>query len=487
MWPSSQRPASFRLGCGVTIVLVAALIAKEVEARLPPKLLKVASGTRKALYARGYGYSVIPIPQKILLQANFARREVHGKRPPVRSKRPPRRNKRPPPEYASRYKDYRPGRKRRPLIYAGPPEYHEQELDEELDYEDQSNKDYDDFVSKHAELYADGYSTRKKPKRPRDEVAAYTENSEPVYVRKPPSRWRTSTKLYSAAIGARRPLRQKDKFEYEVDEGDNNFYYKQKDRRKNRYEGKYRGERYREPEEDDEEAEEEDNQHRYQLPKKNPVRNWDPDNVYHDRYYDLKQEKIRRAVQPPRSYSNQYIPGNNRWRTESENEDDRPRWYANKNESPKRNPPFDTNKWTSPPDQHPWSDPGQHYTWSIQNQNFQGSQRWKEPGTVNDGRWSDGKENVEVKDTDIITSQNADKWVTERTTESPKEIQDWMKEHSVGYEIELEGGQKKKRLEGDPDVVYGQAGNSKPRIPDIRYGQGLEVAGRNGWGQNYQS
>lgn len=421
------------------------------------------------------------------MQANYARREVHGKRPPVRTKRPPRRNKRPPPEYASRYKDYRPGRKRRPLLYADPPEYHEQELDEEFDYEDHINKEYDDFVSKHADLYADGYSTRKKQKRHRDEVAAYTENSEPVYVRKPLPRWRTSTKLYSAAIGARPPNRQKEKFEYEDDENDNNFY-KQKDRRKNRYEDKYRGERYREPEEYDED-EEESNIHRHRVSKKNPVRNWNPDNVYHDRYYDLNQEKMRREAQPTRSYTNKYSGIRNRWRVENGNNNDRPRWYTNMDEIPLRNlPSSDRNKWTSTDglEQYPWNDQRQHNRWAMQDQNLQGSQRWKESLPISDGNWGNVKEAADVKDTEIITSQNAEKWVQERSTESPKEVQDWVKEHSVGYGIELDGGQKKKRLEGDPDVVYGQAGNSKPRIPDIGYGQGLEVVGNN-WGQRYQS
>lgn len=159
---------------------------------VPPKFIKASYGVQKALYARNFGYSLVPIPPRILIQATppttlpivgdhpiISSRQGRGykyyrslsrSKSRRRRKRPPTKRRRPSPYglpvYATKYKNYLPSRrppssilrykkKRRPYRGPGPPrrppiyrdvqpdfdEYEQQEIPD--DYEDYESRDGD--------------------------------------------------------------------------------------------------------------------------------------------------------------------------------------------------------------------------------------------------------------------------------------------------------------------------------------------------------
>lgn len=493
---------------------------------------------------------MIPIPHKILLQANVARREVHHPRPARRVKRP-RRGKRPPAPYASKYQDYRPSRKRRPPPVRNHNDY-EQGADEDFEYDDRPYKEFEDFLGEQP-----GYSSRGKPSRgrQRDEDTAYTENTGFFAKRPRPLRnGRPSTKLYSAAIALPPRSNYRDEADYDEEEEEYDYSRENYDRDNYSDRGRYR----------DEDEEEEDG---YFL--RDRYRDWDPDNVYHDRKYTTKQDKFRRAAfekpksknhrqvgsernqkprlsthpdSPQRSHKNeqkvrtqdelkpyhnnyneerklhqnnfqedrkvfqnnyheQRTPFQNNYQEERKNKvhNSAPNKFQEEDAAiphfQERKPyqnNYDKNRWKTivqMEDEMQWKEPQFEQSTRIEPTrreqiNFGDQSRWRNPASLGIGKLFSKDTNFHEADSwkepDIITKQNAERWENEQrkdNRESMKEDSEgWVKEHSVGYGIEIDGGGRKKKAENhEPDVVYGQSGYSKPRVPDLGYGQGMEL------------
>lgn len=201
---------------------------------IPPKFIKASYGVQKALYAKNFGYSLLPIPTYIQRQAHppkslplvgpvpmVTARKGRGYKyyrprgPPRRRKRPPVR-RRPPssygvPIYATKYKNYtpyrrppsKPGRYKKRRPYRPPPrrplpyvnvhhdiDEYEQEIPDEYDDYDTGDRgeysyidipskrlplQYDkDFTNRHADLYNRGYNPGFHRGRPSDSFGDYS-------------------------------------------------------------------------------------------------------------------------------------------------------------------------------------------------------------------------------------------------------------------------------------------------------------------------
>jgi len=219
---------------GGAAVVAAVLLIHGAHSSVPPKFIRAAYGVQKALYAKDYGYSLLPIPTQILRQAHPpSSLPIVGEHPIIssrqgraykyyrggprskyrRRKRPVSKRRRPSsygvPVYATKYKNYVPSRrppkpyrykKRRP--YRGPvrrpPPYvhsefdeYEQEIDDYDDYDHRDGGDYSyfdgvpskrlpleydkEFLNRHADLYNGGYNPGLPRGRFRDAVGQYTD------------------------------------------------------------------------------------------------------------------------------------------------------------------------------------------------------------------------------------------------------------------------------------------------------------------------
>uniref|UniRef100_A0A1B6LKG7 Uncharacterized protein n=1 Tax=Graphocephala atropunctata TaxID=36148 RepID=A0A1B6LKG7_9HEMI len=222
------------MALGVVLLVAAVFVLHGAQSSVPPKFIKASYGVQKALYARNYGYSLVPIPTHIQVQAHPPKTlPIVGDHPILsarqgraykyykprsrsrrRRKRPPTKRRRPPtyglPVYATKYKNYVPSRrppysrykkKRRP--YRGPPRrppppyrevHHEfDEYEQEIpdDYEEYDSRDSDyyfdvpskrlpleydkEFLNRHADLYNGGYNPGPPRIRPKDVIGQYTD------------------------------------------------------------------------------------------------------------------------------------------------------------------------------------------------------------------------------------------------------------------------------------------------------------------------
>ncbi|XP_054275432.1 uncharacterized protein LOC129005418 [Macrosteles quadrilineatus] len=227
------------MAAGAVLLVAAVVFIHGADSGTPPKFIKAAYGVQKALYAKDYGYSLVPIPPRILKQAfppknlplvgpvpeisrqgralKYYRGRSSSRR---RRKRPTSYRKRPSsygvPVYATKYKNYIPSRRpphispysrykkkrrpyrgppRRPTTYREvPPEFddYEQEIptddydeydhrDEDYPYFDIPSKrlplEYDkEFLNRHADLYNRGYNPGVPRGRPKDVIGQYTDH-----------------------------------------------------------------------------------------------------------------------------------------------------------------------------------------------------------------------------------------------------------------------------------------------------------------------
>ncbi|KAF6201784.1 hypothetical protein GE061_004179 [Apolygus lucorum] len=178
----------------LTTVWLVGLVVSYADARLPPKFLKATNNVGK-IYAGRYGYTVVPVTPKFLVQS-VARKEVHVPvlRPVRKKRRPlngPRRPGPPPPsvEYgSSSYHDYPqtaaskkhprlrkpPKFRRKPRPPPRDPDYYEQEIED--DSEDFAEYDYED---KHHERPSKGYEDRPFKRGYSSSVTKSHEDSRP--------------------------------------------------------------------------------------------------------------------------------------------------------------------------------------------------------------------------------------------------------------------------------------------------------------------
>ncbi|KAL1117041.1 hypothetical protein AAG570_004369 [Ranatra chinensis] len=220
--------------------------ARDDGNRVPPKLVKVAQGTQKALMATRYGQGVAPLPKRMELETRLAHRVTsHGPGPRTR-----RRRRRPdrPPGHKSPYKRRRPTRNSSHVYrpekhrYRKPheagtrsrPYYYKEDEPEYHDLEEEYDDDYFDDRRRPVRSHQHSYHKRKKSSKPKyhrpahledpdEEEGAYSSN-EPSYLNRPRPYLNLNTKkLYSSSIKSRHREREESAREEEPEESEDDY------------------------------------------------------------------------------------------------------------------------------------------------------------------------------------------------------------------------------------------------------------------------